>query len=143
MANEITVTTGDVRPLSGALIRRAIADGALAFGDVVYISGYSGNTPKVAKCDGTDLAKSLAFGVVVAPQVDTAGATSVADGNVCDIVTLGPVTGFSGMTSGAHIWVSDTVGRLSSVVGTKSCVLGVAESPTVLFVRPGEFVVST
>ncbi len=143
MANEITVTAADVRPLTGAMIRRAIAGEALAFGDAVYISSYSGNLPVVSKCVGSALATALAYGVVVAPQVDTEGASTVASGKACDIVVLGPVTGYSSMTSGAHIWVSDTAGRLSSVVGTKSCVLGVAESPTVLLVRPGEFTVST
>ncbi len=143
MANEITVTTTDVRPLNGAIVRRAIADGALAFGDAVYVSGYSGNLPKVAKCDGTAVAKAFAFGIVVAPSVANAGATSVADTEACDVVVFGPVTGFSGMTSGATIWVSDTVGRLSSAVGTKSGVIGLAESPTVAFVRPGLYVVST
>ncbi len=143
MANEVTVTTADVRPLTGAITRRAKASAAIAFGDVVYISSYSGDKPIVTKCDGTDLGKALAFGIAVAPQSDTDGATSIATSDWCDVVTEGPVTGYSGMTSGAHIWVSDTVGRLSTVAGTKSCIVGVAESPTVVYVRIGEFTAST
>ncbi len=141
MANEITVVTTEVRPLEGARTRRAIAGEALAFGDSVYVSSYSGNLPVVSKTVGTAVATANCFGVVVAPSAALAG-TSVASGEACDVVVAGPVTGFSGMTSGATIWVSDTAGRLSSAVGTKSCVIGLAESPTVAFVRPGLFAVS-
>lgn len=143
MANEITVTTSLVRPLNGTIIRRAIAGEALAFGDAVYISSYSGNLPVVSKTLGGAVATCNPFGVVVAPQSDSAGATSVASGAACDVVVFGPVEGYSSMTSGATIWASDTAGRLSTVVGTKSGIVGLAESPTVAFVRPGLFAVSS
>jgi len=140
MANEVTVTTTDVRPLSGSLIRRAIAGEALAFGDVVYISSYSGAQPVVSKAAGGAVATANPFGVVVSGAL---GNTSVASGEACDICVLGAVAGYSGMTSGNTIWVSDTTGRLSSVVGTKSGVVGVAESPTVVYVRPSLHTVSS
>jgi len=144
MANEVTVTVANVRPLRGAIIRRAIAGEALAFGDAVYVSSYSGDMPVVSKADGSAVdALLVVYGVVVAPQSDSAGATSVAISTACDVVVQGPVTGYSSMTSGAHIWVSDTVGRLSTVVGTKSCIVGVAETPSTVYVRPGMFVAST
>lgn len=142
MANEVTVTTGDVRPLRGAVIQRAVAGEALAFGDVVYVTSYSGDLPVVSKADGTTVAKANLLGVVVAPSVALAG-SSVASGEACDVVTLGPVTGFSGMTSGNTIWVSDTSGRLSTVVGTKSGVVGVALTPATVYVRPSLNVVSS
>jgi hypothetical protein len=69
--------------------------------------------------------------------------TTIASGEACDVVVFGPVAGYSSMTSGATIWVSDTAGRLSSVVGTKSGIVGLAESPTVALVRPGLFTVSS
>ena len=65
MANEVTVTATDVRPLGEALIRRAIAAHALAFGDPVYISSYSGNLPVVSKAAGGAVATANPFGVVV------------------------------------------------------------------------------
>lgn len=142
MANEITVTTTDVRPLNGAVIRRAIATEALAFGDAVYIDSGSGRFPKVSKILGGAVATANPFGVVVAPQTDTDGATSVALGATCDVAVYGPVTGYSSMTPGATVWASDTAGRLSSVAGTKSGVIGFAESAVTVFVRPGLFVVS-
>mgnify|MGYP000232789541 CR=1 FL=1 len=143
MANEIAVTTADVRQLSGPS-SRAVADGALAFGDLVYISGYSNNRPKVAKCDGTAVAKALAYGVVVQGDASNPGATSVADADVIDVALPGArVAGYTGATAGGKVWVSDTVGRLSSVVGTKSGFVGVMETPNVLFFMPGLYVIST
>ena len=143
MANEITVTVLDVRPLNGAVIRRAIATEALAFGDAVYIDSGSGRFPKVSKILGGAVATCNPFGVVVAPQPDTMGGASVAAGETCDVCVYGPVTGYSSMTPGATLWASDTAGRLSSVVGTKSGVIGFAESATVAFIRPGLFAVSS
>lgn len=140
MANEVTVTTTDVRPLNGAIVRRAVASAAIALGDVVYISSYSGNLPVVAKTNGGAVATCNPFGIAVAGAMAN---TSIATGEALDVVVLGPVTGYSGMTSGNTIWASDTVGRLSTVVGTKSGVVGVAETPETVFVRPSLHVVSS
>lgn len=140
MANEVTVTTTDVRPLTGAIVRRAIASAAIALGDVVYVSSYSGDLPVVTKCAGGAVATCNPFGIAIAGAL---GNTSIATSEACDIVVFGPVTGYSSMTSGNTIWVSDTVGRLSTVVGTKSGVVGVAETPSTIFVRPGLFAVSS
>ena len=141
MANEITVTVASVRPLTGARIRRAVAGEALAYGDAVYVSSYSGDLPVVSKTVGSAVATANPMGVAVATPIEAA--TSIASGDPVDVLTDDPVFGFSGMTSGATLWVSDTAGRLSSVVGSKSGVVGYAESPTVAFVRPGLFTVSS
>jgi hypothetical protein len=141
MANEVTVTIADVRPLTGAVIRRAQAGEALAFGDVVYISSATGDIPIVSKCVPGTLATGHAYGIVVSGNL---GNTSVASGEACDVVVLGPVTGYSGMTPGATIWASsDSSGRLSTAVGAKSCILGVAESATTVLVRPAQVVRAT
>lgn len=137
-----TVTAADIRPLNGALRRRAIAGEALTFGTPVYVDSYSGTLPSVKKADGSSTASANVFGIVVAPDTATAG-SSVASGAACDVVWMGPVAGYSGMTSGATMWVSDTAGVVSDAVGTASGVIGFAESPTVLFVRPGLYIVST
>jgi hypothetical protein len=139
---DVTCTASLVRPLQGAMIRRAQADEAIAFGAPVYVSSYSGNIPLVSNADASaDDALLIVYGVAVAGGRD--GATSIADGDPCDIVVYGAVEGYSSMSSGAHIWLSDTTGRVSTTVGTKSCIVGVAETPTVLFVRPGKFTAST
>ncbi len=141
MANEITVTAADVRPLRGAVCIRAIASEALAFGDAVYVSSYSGDLPVVTKADGNAVATAQALGVVVAPSVALSG-SSVASGEACDVCVFGPVTGFSGMTSGGTVWVHDTAGVLSSAVGTKSGYVGISLTPYVIFVRPGLYTIS-
>jgi len=140
MANEVTVTAANVRPLAGAIIRRACATEALAFGDIVYIDSAAGAIPNVSKALATGLDTGHAFGIVVSGNL---GGTTVAAGEACDVVVLGPVTGYSSMTPGATVWVSDTAGRLSTVVGTKSIILGVAESAATVLVRPIEATRST
>lgn len=140
MANEVAVTTADVRPLGGAIIRRAVASATLALGDVVYVSSYSGDRPVVTKTAGGAVATANPYGIVVA---GAAANTTIAAGEAVDVVVLGPVTGYSGMTSGNTIWVSNTDGRLSTVVGTKSGIVGLAETPETVYVRPSLHVVST
>jgi hypothetical protein len=141
MANEVTVTVADVRPLQGAVIRRACATEALAFGDVVYIDSATGAIPNVSKCVPGTLATGHMFGIVVSGNL---AGTSVAAGEACDVVVLGPVTGYSGMTPGATIWASsDSAGRLSTAVGSKSTIVGLAESASTVLVRPAQVVRST
>jgi len=139
MAN-ITVVAASVRPLGGAVIRRAKATEALAFGDIVYVDSATGAIPNVSKTVGTNLDTAHAFGIVVSGNL---GGASVAIGEPCDVVVLGPVTGYTDLTAGGTVWVSDTAGRLANAVGTCSCILGVAESVTTVIVRPIEAVRST
>lgn len=139
---DITVTAASVRPLTGAIKRRAVAGEELTVGQVVYVSSYSGSLPVVSKADGSAVSTANAFGIVVAGP-PTSASTTIASGAPCDVVVFGPVAGFSSMTSGMTVWVSDTAGVADSAVGTKSGVLGLAESPTVIFVRPGLFTVSS
>lgn len=140
MANEVTVTTTDVRPLNDCTIARAVAGEALALGDAVYVSSYSGNLPVVSKADGSAVATANVLGIAIAGALAN---TAIASGETLDVVTNGPVTGYASMTSGNTIWISDTAGRLSTVVGTKSGVIGVALTPATVMVRPGLFTVSS
>lgn len=138
---DITVTPANVRPLEGAVIRRHTAGAAFTFGEAVYI--HSGGTVKEADANAS-LLTALAIGIVIAPSPGNPGASSVATGDVCDVVTEGPVTGFSGMTPGTQVWLSNTAGAVADAVSaTHSCVMGFAESATVLFVRPFTAVRST
>lgn len=138
---DIAVVAADVRPLRGAIIRRAVAGEALTFGQTVYISSYSGDLPVVSKADANASGKGNVFGVVVAPSTALAG-SSVANGEACDVVVFGPVTGYT-MTSGNTIYQSNTAGAAADAAGTLACVVGLAESRYVLFVRPGQFAIST
>jgi hypothetical protein len=139
---DITVVAANVRPLQGALIRRAVAGEALAFGDSVYVSSYSGNLPVASKTDGNGaLGLTRCYGIVVGGGTD--GATSVASGAQCDVCVLGAVAGLTDLTPGAIVWISDNAGLIANAVsGTHSCVVGVAETLTTLLVRPGAYVVS-
>jgi hypothetical protein len=59
-----------------------------------------------------------------------------ADGGRIDVVVFGPVVCLTGATPGALVYNSTTAGEpLESVAGNQT-VAGVAESATVLFVRP-------
>jgi len=141
MANEVSCTTADVRHLEGALRRRACAAEALTFGAAVYIYSATGKIPNVKKCAPGALATGHMFGIVIS---GIWGGTSIADGEPCDVVVLGPVTGYTGMTPGATIWAgSTTPGALSTVVGAKSTIVGLAESATTVLVRPAQVVRST
>jgi hypothetical protein len=140
MANEVAVTVADIRPLNTAVVVRAKATEALAFGDVVYVDSATGDIPNVSKADASAVdINYLAFGIVVATTPDNPGAASVAAGEACDVVVFGEVTGYTSMTPGTTVWLSDTVGRLSSVVGTKSCVVGYAKSAATVFVNIGYY----
>ena len=138
MANEVTVTAADVRPQHGFKSFRAYATEALAFGDAVYVDSAVGDLPHISKADASAVdALLVAVGIVVSGSVSNPGATTIAAGDVVDVVYSGPVTGYSSMTPGQTIWLSDTVGRLSTVAGTKSTVIGVALTASTVLVNVG------
>lgn len=132
---QITYTAADVRAGTGAITRKATAGEAMTVGDSVYVSGANGNIPVVSKTVATAINTSNMFGIVVAGAPEKNGSTSIASGDVVDVVTYGPVYGFSG-TAGGFAWCGDTAGQITDAVGTKSCIAGVMESSSVLFVRP-------
>lgn len=112
-----------VQPLEGAIVRRRIAAEDLTSGQTVYInsSGYAALT------DADAVATNFPYGVVI---------HDVASGGMADIVVLGPVSMATGATPGAVIYTSGTAGASAETAGTKVAVIGVAESATVVFVRP-------
>lgn len=59
------------------------------------------------------------------------------DGDPVDVVVFGPVECLTGAVVGGLIYVSDVAGELAETAGTKSAIIGYAESATVLFVQPG------
>lgn len=139
MANEITVTAADVRALTenGAVLRRFVADAAITIGNLVYIK----SDGEVAHADGNvDLDVARAIGIAV-ESYD--GETSVVAGSPVSVCVFGPVSGYASMTPGAPVYVSDTVGRLSTVAGTVSRIVGYSESAGVVFVHPQQNVTSS
>jgi len=135
----LTATGADVTALNGAIVRKETATEALTVGHAVYIDGATGNIPSLSKAIATAVATSNMYGIVVAGAPEKNGSTTVAIGDICDVVVFGPVSGIAG-TAGAFIWVSDTAGSLGDAVGTKSTIAGFMESATVFFVRVAQSV---
>ena len=106
------IITGDIQgDLRGATLFKGQAGEALSKGEVVYISGISGNTTVVSKADADDSAKMPAFGVVAA---DASINTSVT------VYTFGRLGGLdtSSYSEGDELFVSTTAGALTSTPPT-------------------------
>ena len=101
---------GDLR---GAILFKAQAGEALSKGDVVYISGISGNTTIVSKADANDANKMPAFGIA---------ATDISSGVTGDIYTFGTLSDLdtSSFTLGDELYVSTTAGALTNSAPTGS-----------------------
>ena len=102
---EAELFQGDI---DGAVhFKGAVASGAtLTKGDVVYISGHSGQKTEVDKADASDINKMPAFGIVAADPV----------GQNVDVVTFGTLATIntSAYSEGDELFVSTTAGQLTS-----------------------------
>ena len=105
--NTITATDQFIGDIRGAVRFNASADGALSKGDVVYISGVSGNTPTVAKAKADDASKMPAFGFA---------ANDANDNAAVEVVTFGTLTGLdtSNVSVGQVLYVSTTAGAYTT-----------------------------
>ena len=61
---------------------------------------------------------------------------SGADTEPVDVLLLGPLEVLVDATPGTAIYISDTAGEYSETAGTKSFIIGYAETATKLFVHP-------
>jgi len=59
-----------------------------------------------------------------------------ADMEAIDIVMYGPLEVLVDATPGTAIYISDTAGEYAETAGTKSYIIGYAETATILFVNP-------
>ncbi len=123
MAIARDTTADNVKPLNGAIVRRYTAGAAVAAGEIVSMQsdGY------VDPANTTSAAQKV---VGVALQAASAA------GQVIDVVVFGPVVCVTGATPGATIHASDTAGEPAESAGTNGGITGIAESATVVFVRP-------
>ena len=108
--NEVTAAEF-IGNLRGANLMKAQAGEALTKGDVVYISGISGNTPVVNKADADDASKM--------PAVGLANATVSSSANV-DVLTFGQITNIDTTQNiggtwaeGDSLYVNTTAGQLT------------------------------
>jgi len=105
-ANFINLNSDKVE-VSGAIVFAAKAGEALAMGDVVYVSGVSGNEPVVSKADADDASKMPAFGLAEADASLNAAVNVVTFGTLYDLDT-------SAFSAGDTVYVSTTAGGLTA-----------------------------
>jgi hypothetical protein len=111
----------NIKPLEGSVIRRFKLGATTEAGEYVVMQSDGKVDP------GAATAVQAPLGIALQGGVDT---------NIVDVVVFGPVQCLTGATIGAIVYAGDTAGEPVETAGTKSAVLGVAESATVLFVRP-------
>jgi hypothetical protein len=131
---DISLTSANIRAMQqhGAVVRRFDAGAALTVGYGVYLA----SDGDVEHCDGNaGQAIAKCIGIVV-ESYD--GETAIVAGDPASVCVFGPVEGFSGMTPGDTIYVSDTVGRVADAVGTMTHIVGYAQSSTCVFVDPSK-----
>ena len=105
--NLVTATNEFIGALDGAIRFTAKADEALSKGDVVYVSGVSGNTTTVGKAKADDSSKMPAFGLAI---------EDANNNNNLQIVTFGNLTSIdtSNLSVGEIIYVSTTAGEYTT-----------------------------
>lgn len=121
MAAITKAAAANVKPLEGAIVRRGTLGATVTAPSPVTLQSDG-------KWDGTD---TSAAQLTVAIAVQSGG-----DGDEVDLVTHGPMVALSGATIGSLVYGSDTAGAFDTAAGTKSTILGYAETATVLFVQP-------
>lgn len=120
MAIARDTTAANIKPLTGAVIRRGTLGATVAAGEVVELQSDGYWDPAIGTA------------VLMNGGIAVQGGSS---GDTIDIVTHGPVKCLTGATPGAIVYVSDTAGEPAETAGTKSAVIGYAESATVLYVN--------
>jgi hypothetical protein len=109
--NTVTASNQFIGDIKGAVRFAAKADGALSKGDVVYISGVSGNSPTVAQAKADDASKMPAFGFASADANDNASV---------EVITFGTISGLdtSNVSVGQILYVSTTAGAYTTTAPT-------------------------
>ena len=130
--SDVSLTAAQVRALTenGAVVRPYDAGEAFTVGNLVYVA----DDGDVMMADAnTTAAAARAIGVVV-QSFD--GETAVADGAPCTVCVFGPVSGWSSLTPGGNLYVSDTAGAIGDAAATFDRIVGYAERAGVIFVNP-------
>lgn len=123
MATARETTAALIKPLEGSVIRRFTAGSAIDAGELVSMSSDGFIDPS----DSTS-AKNPVLGV----SLQTVGAA----GPKVDVVVFGPVVCLKGATPGGLQYNSTTAGEPLETTAGNQTVAGIAESATILFVRP-------
>lgn len=131
---DISLTAANIRALqaNGAVVRSYDAGEEMEVGQAVYIA--SDGDVEIADANESQAA-AKGWGIVV-ESYD--GETTIHEGDPASVCVFGPVSGFSGMTPGDTLYVSDNAGLLADAAGTYSHVMGRAETATIVFVNPDQ-----
>lgn len=134
-----TLTVNRIKPAVNAKTERMKAAAAgMTPGQLVYISSYSEDVPVATIADADALASAQAVGIIVA--ISGQDKTSSEAGDILSVVTIGRVSGFSGLTAGALYYVSITEGKMNvaqdAIAGDYVFYIGRAFTDTILHVFP-------
>jgi hypothetical protein len=123
IARDTTAANIKVPNKQACIVRRFTAGSAIAAGELVSLSsdGYIDPSDSTA-------AKNPVLGVAL--QAAAAAAIDI------DVVTFGPVVCLTGATPGALVYNSTTAGEPLETVAGNQTSAGIAETATILFVRP-------
>jgi len=122
MAVARDTTAANIKPLEGAVVRKAQIGATVAAGEIISLQSDG-------KWDPTDATSTANLTARIAIQAGV-------DTDYIDTVVLGPVKCTTGGTPGALVYASNAAGEPSESAGGKDLVVGYNESATVLFVQP-------
>lgn len=116
-------TEANIKPLTGAIVRRHTSGAAIAAGEIVSLQddGY---------VDPSNMGSGVDEAIGIALQAAAAAAVKI------DVVCFGPVKCLTGATPGATVFTSSTAGEPTETDNTNETAIGYVESATVLFVLP-------
>lgn len=114
-----------VKPLEGAVIIRETAGSAIEAGEAVSMASDGAVDPT----DTSSITLAMALGIAAGPN-------DYVTGDRVDIVISGPIVCMTGATPGDVVYATDTAGEPSHTAGTKTTILGMPRSATVLIVNP-------
>lgn len=122
MAATTETVAEHVKPLEGSTVERFTAGATLVAGQPVSL----GTDGYLDPADSDAFATSLVVGIVLQDAVS---------GDIVDVVTAGPVQCMTAATVGAVIYASPTAGGMAESAGTKSTIIGIAKTATILDVK--------
>jgi len=108
---------------------RTVTAGATINGATLPVPVYQNKTDnEFYACDGNDTAAMKFLGFAV---------SNGTDGATFNVQFTGIVSGFTGLDEGEKYYLSDTVGTISTTIGTYEVLVGVAISTTELLIQKG------
>lgn len=127
---DVTFTAAQIAPLHehGAVVLPGRAGGTVTVGHLVYMAS-DGDWERADA--NVSAAVARAQGIAVASYD---GETTIASGDPVSVCVFGPVSGYSGMTPGANLYISDTVGLIGDAVAAYDRIIGWAWDATTIFV---------